>query len=219
MAWDLITAKQYLSIPAADTTQDANIQVVLNRVLATVETLLQRKLFLAREIVKFYHLNDRKVLLPRYPIVNVFSINGVTSQTWLVHHRNGWVDLCTTNVAAGKCGGEIAIDYEGGYGTLPPDLEGALWEIFMLAWSGIDPNTGGPSQSGGLAVVQGSGDVKSLTVFDAFKVDYDVGTSVSGSSSSSDSLTDEKALWGWLAPWATVLSFYRSEQGVGLGIA
>lgn len=217
MAWDLATAKQYLGIPSDDATRDVAIQNAMDRVLATVETLLQRKLLLARELVTLYNV-EGSLLLPRYPVTQVFSINGSTNQEWVTHSLTGCIDLCNFSASYEGCVREISIDYEGGFSTLPSDLEGVLWEAFMLVWSSIDPMTGGPSLSGGLTAVQDSSDVKSLTVFDAFKADFNVESGASWSLSGDFSASD-RANWGWLVPWSSVLSFYRSERGVGLGMA
>jgi hypothetical protein len=51
--------------------------------------------------------------------------------------------------------------------------------------------------------------MKSLTVYDAYRVDFDVGsTSVSAGVGKVD-----EAFWGELSPWADILMAYRRNVG------
>ena len=212
MAWDLATAKIYLKIDPADTSKDAQIEGVMDYVLSSIETALQRGLFFLRQTVRFQYVDVNRLYLPRYPIATVFAIrdgNDNEVEDFTVHSRTGWVQMLRIPASP------IEVDFDGGFQILPPDLERAMWEAFMDVWSRTDQDTGGPPESGG-TVVQGSGDVKSLTVFDSFKVDYDVGATAL---SSNTGLAQDQYDWGWLSPWAATLAFYRSEDGTGLGIA
>ena len=211
MAWDLATAKQYLGI--TDGSQDANITRMMDVTMSAVEKFLQRGLELAQETVTYRDRDFRRVVLPRFPVTQVLKVDGVDGlpSDWHLMPRVGWILLPTRRYFQ-----ELEIEYEGGYDPLPADLEQVLWEIFMRAWASIDENTGGPDPTGP-GVVQGSGDVKSLTVFDGFKMEFDVGASVLSDAESA--LTEQQATWGWLAPWASTLELYRSERGAGVGIA
>jgi len=214
MAWDLATAKKYLNLEG-DNSQDELIQARLDYTLASIETLLGRELLLARTTMRVQcHWQDTKVQLPRAPVATVHTINGASPPSDLLIESDTGI-ICHSSLAGTQ---PIDIDFEGGYDPLPLDLEGAMWGAFMAAWSAIDPATGGPPSDGSGGIIQGSGDVKSLTVFDAFKVDYDVGTTSAGGE---DTGTISIADWGWLAPWGSVLSYYRwGPAGAdGLGIA
>ncbi len=215
MPWTLDQAKVYLEISPGDTSKDVLIQGVMDTTLLEVETKLQRGLFLARTTARFYDVDYRKILLPRYPITQVWGINGSPTPSGLiVHYHTGWLewpDCLNTDY--------IEVDYEGGYASLPLDLERALWSAFLTLWGNTDETTGAPGVGdGGGVVTPGSGDVKDVTVFDAFKISYDVGSSTS-SAEALDSLAQDQVDWGWLSPWAGTLAFYRSEMGTGLGMA
>lgn len=206
MSWTLETAKQYLGIDPGDTSQDVVIQSTLDYVLSAVESILQRGLLFTRETVAFHHVTRRRILLPRYPVSEVHDMstpdNMLFSSNPILHKAVGWLE------DDGFCGlTSLSIEYSGGFVELPIDLERTLWEIFMSAWSRTDESTGAPSSSSGAA-----GEVKDITVPDAFKITYNVGETSTGEASA-------KADYGWLAPWASVLSIYRSEYGAGLGVA
>lgn len=210
MAWNLETAKVYLEIDPGDASQDDIIQQVMDYTQKSLETLLARELILGRHTVQFQHTPGSGVLiLPKPPITEVFTINGgQVPQDMLVHNDVGTIEHCSF-----ACQRTLEVDFEGGFDPLPADLERAMWGAFLAAWAGTDQTTGAPEAGSG--VITGSGDVKSLTVFDGFKVDYDVGTT-----STSDNSGDDSTDWGWLAPWASTFAQYRfGPAGAGLGIA
>ncbi len=207
MAWNLETAKTYLKIDPADTSSDAVIQLTLDRVLTSVETLLGRYLLRRRETIVFRGVvSPKTVQVQRFPIQVVHRCTGAGDYS--IHREHGTITFINGTY------GDVSLDMEGGYEPMPLDLEYAMWGAFMSAWQSVDPTTGGPPAD--QVVTTGSGEVKSLTVFDAFKVDYDVGAA----SSSDDAGASDEANWGWLAPWASTLSQYRGGPGgAGLGIA
>lgn len=218
MAWDLATARLVAGIPPGDTTKDAALTRIMGRTLAAVETLLGRGLLLRRETVRFYEVDERKVLLPRYPVRRVYSINGTPGVIrGLLHHRTGWLELGPYD-HWGTQDGAVLIDYEGGFDPLPDDLEAALWEALLYLWGMVDQTTGLPRQGAGAGVVQGSGDISRITLADFGSISYDVGTQVTSSESSGAGAVAE-AMWGWLAPWASVLSTYRSEAAPSIAFA
>lgn len=204
MAWDLETAKELLGIDPGDDTQDAAITQVMAVTLATIEKFLQRGLVQQEETQDFHWLTSARVLLRRYPLVEITALEGGSAvpEDVTLNVPNGWAEHRSW------CGLEnLGITYTGGYDPLPDDLERAMWEAFSYMWRNSDQTTGLPSGTTG-----GEGEVKGVTVFDAFKIDYNV------ASTGADSSASASASWGWLAPWAPILSMYRSEQGVGLGI-
>lgn len=212
MSWNLDQAKIYLGIAPEDTSKDTQIQGVLDYTLSSVELLLQRNLPLAREHVVLHHVSTYKILLPRFPIANIHSIDGADPPSDLkIHHDVGWIEHASFYGAP-----EIDVDYEGGYAVFPEPLERALWEAFMSAWAGTDETTGGPPVGGGGGVVEGSGEVSSISLADFGTVRFDVGSTSTGGA---DSAASALKYWGWLAPWATVLGYYRSENGAELGMA
>ena len=101
------------------------------------------------------------------------------------------------------------VDYEGGFDPIPDDLLNALWEILLDQWSRVDKTTGGPAAGSGATITAGSGDVSSISLADFGTVRFDVGATVSGGGGQSVSAA-QQAVWGVLAPWASVLAPYRS---------
>lgn len=207
----LPTIKAALGIAAADTTKDAAIARVLSEVMSAVETLLDRDLLQAVVTERYYDLDCGKLWLRRYPLQGVLSVDGQPPNPELViHKRAGWIrDLAMCHAES------VTVEYQGGYditGTgqdpFPQDLERAILEAFMTKWASSDTATGAPTAAGGAQVVQGSGELKSLTLFDAARLEYDVGSSVVGGESAS-ALASQQAYWGWLAPWASILQAYR----------
>ena len=199
MSWDIATARQVAGVTAGDTTHDAALQRVMDIVLAEVEGRLERGLFSKRVVEKYYSVTGR-IYVERYPISTVHSPTDGNVQ---VHCREGWI-ACLS-------GREVAVDYTGGYVTLPSDLEAALWGIFLAMWGTVDPMTGFPTAAGA-ALIQGSGDVKKVTVFDAYAVEYDVGTTSAGGGNQQSGSVNQ-AFWGALSPWASTLMRYRRNVG------
>ena len=221
MPWTLSRAKASLSITG--TANDVAITELMDTVIGTVEDFLGRGILFNRETISFRYVDNNKILLPRFPIKRVITINGnPVSNSLMIHHRTGWISLeCSNIYSPVGCGRSVCVEYEGGYdiNSLPDSLEKVLWEIFLQWWGNSNQIIGGPKIGAGPTVTAGTGDLKSLTVFDGFKLDYDVGATVTGGSSSINSSGSVIDMWGELAPWAPVLSIYRSEHGVGLGFA
>jgi|GEM_PF-6773145 len=210
MAWERDTAKKYLGIDPLDDTKDEQIDTAMAYTLSSIELRLGRGLLRTREIVRYVNVTDCcKIQFSRYPIIEVFDIDhGGVPADLLVHHELGWIEHLSLGPKK-----SIEIDYEAGFNELPPDLERAMWSAFMVAWNDTDPVTGGPPEEGGEAT---EGKVKSFTVFDGFRLDYQ--SDPSGTPGTADA-ADEK-IWGWLSPWAGTLSFYRhGPSGAGLGVA
>ena len=199
MTWDVSTARAIAGFPATDTTHDAALRLVMDAVLATVETKLERGLLKRKEAARFHRVDSCRIYLPRYPIERVISPGGLRH----VHYRNGWIE----GASPGR-DGDVEIEWIGGYDPLPADLERALWGAFLAEWANSDPLTGAPTA--GAAVLTGSGEMKSLTVYDAYKVDFDVGSTSAGGASAGK--VDE-AFWGALSPWADILMAYRRNVG------
>lgn len=205
MAWDVQTAREITGAAAA--TPDAALVRAMDVVLALVQRLLARGLFKQRETSRFYNVSSPRIYLRRYPIETVHSVNGVPlSGCSIIHHCDGWIQV--KNVSATCC--TLEVDYTGGYDVLPPDLEAALWEIFLFYWDQLDPLTGLMRPGGGgAAAAGGTGEVSRVTLADFGTVSFDVGGS-SGSSGDSFGRAGPGSYWGWLEPWASVLQTYRN---------
>jgi hypothetical protein len=178
--------------------------------LEAVQTFLGRELFFQRESARFYHVDTHKLLLPRYPVWNVYS-----PTCRIVQHRVGWIELDSMN---GLANGTVTVDYEGGYRQLPADLERALWEAWRTLYEASDSSTGLPSAASGALLVQGSGDVSKIVYPDGGSVTFDVGTTAA-SGSDTEAGAVQSGVLGWLAPWAWILSTYRSHSAPTLAFA
>lgn len=210
MAWDLATAKKYLGIDQSDPTNDDAIQLTMSGVMDLVEAYLARRLdFAGPETETLFRVQPGRLYVTRYPIKEIVTIDGEAfdPEDALVDYGAGWIAWETYDFV-------VEIEYSGGYEVLPPSLEAALWEIFMMEWAKRDPVTGGPVP--GSSIIQGSGEISRVTVQDLGTVSFDVGaTSVASQNNAA-----QEATWGILAPWATILQVYRrGDAGAGLGFA
>ena len=184
MAWTLDAAKVRLEIAPGDTTKDAQITLAMEMSILLAESYLNRKLLKKVDTTQsFYRVHGRMVFLERYPVESIKSIAlppvGTTMplESVTVNPRTGGVDYYSLHGQS-----EVLITYTGGYDPLPADLEWALWMLFDTLYAEMEagPISGG---GGGGIVIEGSGDVKSIQIYDVGKVDYDVGTTVSNTSS------------------------------------
>lgn len=207
MAWDLDTAKQYLGI--IDDSLDALVQKTMDEVMASVELVLQRELLFAADTFEAFDTpRNGKVLLPRFPIKQVTSVDGGNPPMDIVlNNLIGWVYSYEFRLRT-----HFTIDYEGGYEILPVDLERVMYEALMSAWKSVDQETGGPKAE---ELASTGGEVSQVTLNDFMSVKFDTG---SGSSEAEDQYEAE-TMWGALYPWRSVLQMYRSERGVGMGLA
>ena len=160
--FDLSTAKTRLNITG--TTQDTALQVALDTALALAETYCDRYfMYQANEIEKFVHAHSNTLSLKRYPIEMINSGAG--------EHHYGQ-DSGVVYLHDNSFQHETTVDYNGGYKTLPLDLEFAFWMIFDNLWPTIS-STGGAAPTTGAAV-------KSISS-DGARIEYDVsGGSVAG---------------------------------------
>lgn len=213
-AWDKATIKEMLGIDPGDTSSDDAIDQVMAYVLSAVETALHRQLQLVRETFSISRVEHHQVFLPRFPVLTIHEINGGDVSEglphgWSLDTRRGRID-----VTADYLGDPLDIDYEGGFDPLPPDLLRVLLEAFNTAWAASDSTTGLPDPNA-TTVVSGSGEVQSVSLSDFGTVRWDV----AAQSASADVQAGQQANYGWLAPWASILDFYRSEYGTDMGLA
>lgn len=212
MSWDLDTAKIYLGISGSE--NDESLQAAMDTTLAAVETVLARSILFSEDTATFYQEHLQTILLPKFPVKQVLTVGGETmDDTWLLNSSVGTLLLPCMQYFS-----ELSIVYEGGYETLPLDLERAMYEALAYLWGQTNPDTGAP-ENGGLETDPGgaSGEVSRVTIQDFGSVSFDTGAGLSGEAASK--ATEVILDWGWLYPWSGTLQFYRSEQGTGLGIA
>jgi hypothetical protein len=177
MAFDLATAKTRLGITG--TAQDALITSACNAALAAAENYCDRRFLYKRDSVSFYDARSRKLSLDRYPIVSINTISAKGSGSVLdtsTYHVHNWSGMILFHGA--PFFDELDIDYNGGYQTLPADLELALWMIFDGVWPIYSSNGGGGAATAGGA----PGAITSISVPDVGTLRFDNSASNGGGS-------------------------------------
>ena len=145
--FDLSTAKTRLSITG--TTQDAELQVALDTALAFAEQYCDRYfMYQANETEKFVHARSNTLSLKRYPIEMINSGAGE-------HHYSQ--DSGVVYLHDNSFQHETTVDYNGGYKTLPLDLEFALWAVFDTVWGQMNNVGGTPSTGGAVKAISSAG--------------------------------------------------------------
>ena len=212
MAYDVNTGRLRVGLAAADATQDVPIGAAMNAALAFAEHYCDRKFMFAREtITKTVDRDLEGVFVDRYPINRVYTLSGggitsVVSQQFASHSTAGVVFLNAQGQPGRRWtfGAErsVTIDYEGGYKSLPADLEYAIWAMFDAVWPTFDPSVS--SGGGGSTVV--AGQVKKRTVVGVGSVEYT--TSADGASSGTSAAA--AADWSAVMPGAVqaILQLY-----------
>lgn len=207
MTWSLAEAKARLNI--TDTSKDAQIQQTLDLATAIVEGHLNRGVVRRNMQVAFRRLYGRQMHLPRYPIIKINSITlegGGTLYEPVVHYALGIIDHPGIHLQP-----NIYVDYEGGYDPLPVDLAWGMWSVFDTLWGEAGGASGGGTT--GPVVVQGSGEIKSIQIYDVGRIDYDVGATVA----SGGGTTDHSSVSAILEPsdrLAAVFNRYSRTVGV-----
>lgn len=204
--FDIATAKTKLGI--VGTLQDVQLQAAIDTALAIAEKYCDRKFMYAAETASFYMVKAQSLKLYRYPVEKITSITdpsgGTTfgTDTYKANLNDGVLVFDGWHSAR-----EIDVSYAGGYKTLPADLELALWDIFNSVWSA----TPGWGATVG-AVAPASGAIKSITLPDVGKIDYDIsGGAAAGSGAGSGA-------GGYITPVAVLLlDKYKAESAVGCG--
>jgi hypothetical protein len=169
MAWDLETAKIKAGIDPADTTQDVALDLAMQQAVAVSERYCDRGLSLADPSLEvFNYFNASQVRLWRYPVIVMAAVlaDGVAITDYKLNGNTGQILFPSTLYA-----GTLEVQSEAGYGTFPPDLELALWQIFGAVWALNNSQAGSGTQ-----------DVKSLKIDGVGQVTYasDSGTSETG---------------------------------------
>ena len=163
MAFDLATAKTRLGLTSA--TQDLLVQASLDAALNLAEKYCDRFFMYATQRATFYHVDSERLQLRRFPVDQEikFEPNGVKHH---VHKVQGILILDSDRVHD-----EVHFDYSGGYRTLPPDLELALWQIFDSIWQ---LSTSGGAGGGSTPVASGA--ISRITLQDVGSVSYNTGS-------------------------------------------
>lgn len=200
--------KEAVGILPADTTKD----VVLANSVRTANALIAGYIGFdlsdtdtLRTFIDTIENNARHILLPAFPIIEVaaLSANGlpVLVDNYWVNNRIGIVDFSPGNFSYGaggmRFGHRVAVVYRAGYEEIPEDLQMACLNIAAALY-----NMGGTFAS---AASGGTGELKSLTMFDAMSMSFDVG----GTSATGEAAGSPIAM---INSWKFVLDKYRVSQ-------
>jgi hypothetical protein len=142
--WDLATAKARLNITT--TTQDAEVQMILDAALAYAEGICDRQFLYAAQQARFYYVQGSTLQVRRYPIDQVMNISLDVDHK--VHRTAGRFEF-----PGWLHSQEVTIDFTGGYKVLPADLELALWMVFDSLWADHSGGAGGGLTAGAVESV------------------------------------------------------------------
>lgn len=152
MAFDIITARVKIGLQENDSSKDVILKLTMEQVVSIAEKYCDRKFVFGIGVAEFFNVNyEKRFQLPRYPVKQIASIEGV-SVGYQLHQELGMV-LFDCPVSSRY----IKINYAGGFDPLPGDLELAFWGMFDVVYQ---QNTSGGVASGlDKIVIQGVGSI------------------------------------------------------------
>lgn len=164
MTWDVATARVRQGLVATDASQDPALNGAMSAAITIAENYCDRIFMSGHQIETFVDTTTSHFQLKRFPLQKINSITG--GGKYDADMQAGWFN---THSAYRR---SFSVDYDGGYVTLPTDLELALWQIFDSAY-GLSASAGGGV----------SGGIKKVAVTGVGSIDYDTGASAATTSS------------------------------------
>ena len=161
MSFDLETAKNRLNI--TDASKDDEIQLALDTALSVAENYCDRKFMFETNVVeKFIYKTNESFAVERYPIDKINSSENESGQAVTDNLYEIDADAGLVRFAKVYPNQSFTVNYDGGYKTIPLDLELSLWSIFDKIWAMTQSSTGGGSVVGGIesVAITGVGSVK-----------------------------------------------------------
>lgn len=161
MSFDLETAKNRLNI--TDASKDDEIQLALDTALSVAENYCDRKFMFDTNVVeKFIYKTNESFAVERYPIDKINSSENESGQAVTDNLYEIDADAGLVRFAKGYPNQSFTVNYDGGYKTIPLDLELSLWSIFDKIWAMTQSSTGGGVVVGGIesVAITGVGSVK-----------------------------------------------------------
>jgi hypothetical protein len=150
-------AKTALGISLADTSQDAAITQQIDQVSAAINNYCDRIFvrqtyedhfrYVCQWVAPGKPIRTRQYPIPTdldgVPLLTVTEDGAAIDPTmWEIDIETGWLyRLNGSNAVASWSGNSIIVDYDGGYDTIPADLQGAAldWLKIRRAGAGRDP--------------------------------------------------------------------------------
>jgi len=170
--FDEATATARLDL--TDPSKIALLQPALDAAQAIAERYCDRWFDEADETEEIIPVHLGAVQVKRYPIATVASITAAHGGVIGEKHIDKPAGLIYLDGGIGSH--DVSVTYHGGYATLPPDLELALWLIFDGIWPQFNlPVTGGAVTPGG------TGAIASVSIPDVGTIRFDNGSSASSS--------------------------------------
>ena len=176
--------KEFLGIDPGDATQDDELNQALNMAGDAIETYLDRAV-VKRTLTEYFRHHFGTVELHDYPVAidtpPVVTLDGATQtdyQLWLGRGQVGQLSRLGRRPDMPmdwRAYNQVTVAYEAGYDPIPSDLANAIIYTASLIYQS---NGTGNIPGGG-----GSGEVKSMSIYDVGSISYDVGSSSSGSGS------------------------------------
>lgn len=170
MAFDLATARVRIGLSPTDTSKDSQLTAALNTATSLAERYCDRVFgYSAAATEEFPLFAAREIQLSRFPIVTVSSVTAdqTAISNYQIAKNAGMILFDGGSVSALL----LSVTYAGGYQTLPPDLELALWMIFDAVW----PTIAGVSGAG-----SSSGSISRVTIPDVGSISFDTGAAQTG---------------------------------------
>jgi len=166
MAYDLATAR--IRTGTTITPDDAAMQNILDTAMAFAERYCSRFFTNGIYVEEFRDIASRTIQLRAFPRITSIVIEDYKGKTIDISHIG--LDTEIGIVYGGFLVGARALEvtYEGGYVTLPLDLEIALWGIFDSLYATMTATS----------ITVAAGGVKSIRLDDVGSIGYD--TSVAG---------------------------------------
>lgn len=155
----LENAKEYLKIPAADTTKDDSLKNFINRSLGIIEQYCGR-FFKARNVTEYHDGDGTEIILTaEMPINSVAELNvdgtraflaatQIAAADFVIKSKPGVIELLRggdfeTGAVFSRGQQNIKVTYNAGYAAIPQDVEMAclIHVAYLYNRSGLDGHT------------------------------------------------------------------------------
>jgi hypothetical protein len=193
--------KAAVGLEPNDTTKEALLELSVNTANALIAGYVGVDLSDTDTEQAFIEVVDndaRHMKLPAFPILSVVTLsadgNVMDPANYMLNERIGIIDFPMGIPSGARWGHRMVATFKAGYEEIPQDLVMACTNIAAALY-----NLGGTFAS---AASGGSGELKSLTMFDAMSMSFDVG----GTNANGEVAGSPQSM---ISAWKFVLDKYR----------